>query len=201
MQGDAVAIAAVDMGAYRAVTMRPQLLGEFFDQPHHPREGHTRRHVSGYQREVPLCPPLSLHRADLVLPRFMTVDRPFIPSTSNSSVFAPAFATAFIKCLESLPNLHTLEIGSEEDIWSLSSRYLRRALMFVKLPQIKTLILPPAAHHLLKPCTNVEDVDWVIGSRPAVIPDGFLRSLASIRDSKIKRMAIPLILPGSPSRK
>jgi len=145
--------------------------------------------------------PCPWTRLTCVLPRFMTVDRPFIPSSFKLSVSAPALATTFTECLESLPNLHTLEIGSEEDTWLLSSRYFRQALMFAKLPQIKALILPPSAHHFLKPCTNVEDVDWVVGSRPAVISDEFLRSLASIQDSKIKRMAIPLILPGSPSRK
>jgi len=62
MQGDAVAIAAVDMGSHRAIAMRPRVLWAFSEEPHHPCEGHTRRHISGYQREVPLHSSLSLDR-------------------------------------------------------------------------------------------------------------------------------------------
>jgi len=77
---------------------------------------------------------------------------------------------------------------------------IKEALKGVKLPQIKTLILPPAAHPFLKHCPNVEDVDWVVGDEYTT-SDEFLGSLASIRDSKIKRLAIPLVLEGNPPRK
>lgn len=106
----------------------------------------------------------------------------------------------FIKCLESLPSLHTLEIGQDDEC--ITTPLGRNALKLkrVNLPQIKTLILPPAAHLLLKYCPNVEDVNWVIGNMP--IPSGgFLGSLASIRDSKVKRLTISLVLPGNPSSK
>ena len=108
----------------------------------------------------------------------------------------------FIKCLRSLPNLHTLEIGQEDGYItpSLKKDAFRLKIKGVKLPQVKTLILPPAAHSLLKHCPNVEDVNWVTGDR-TISSDEFLGSLASIRDSKIERLAIPLILPGNPSRK
>jgi len=103
----------------------------------------------------------------------------------------------FIKCLGSLPNPHTLEIG-QEDWYTMHT--LKLKFEGVKLPQIKTLIPPPALHPLLKHCPNVEDVDWVIGDE-TVSSDEFLGSLTLIQDSKIKRLAIPLILPGNPSRK
>ena len=106
----------------------------------------------------------------------------------------------FVKCLRSLPNLHTLEIVQEDGYITPSLKNpLRLKFKGVKLPQIKTLILPPVAHPLLKHCPNVEDVNWVVGDR-TISSDQFLRSLASIQDSKIKRLAIPLILPGNPSR-
>jgi len=103
----------------------------------------------------------------------------------------------FIQCLGSLPNLHTLEIARAH---SRITTPLANALKRVNLPQIKTLILPPAAHPLLRHCHNVEDVVYVVGDE--IIPsDEFLMSLASNLDSKVKRLVIPLILWGDPSRK
>ena len=103
----------------------------------------------------------------------------------------------FVKCLKSLPNLHTLIIGCAGDS-SITTR-LKNALMFVKLPQIKTLVLPPEAYPLLQHCRNVEEVACKV-TRGAVFSAGFLRSLASNRDSKVKRLAIPLTLWPNPSR-
>jgi len=104
----------------------------------------------------------------------------------------------FVKCLESLPNLHTLEIGMLN--YHPRTSNLRNAIKDVKFPQIKALILPPTAHPFLKHCPNVEDVDWVMRDR-TMTSDEFLGSVASIRGSNVKRLAIPLIVPGSPSRK
>jgi len=103
----------------------------------------------------------------------------------------------FVECLGSLPNLHTLEIARAHNRITTP---LENALKCVKLPQIKTLILPPTAHPLLRHCHNVEDVVYVVGDE---IPpsDEFLESLASNQDSKVKRLAIPLVLWGDPSRK
>jgi len=104
----------------------------------------------------------------------------------------------FARSLEFLPNLHTLEIGLA-GYYPLAPPF-GNALNGVKLPQIKALILPPIAHILVKHCPNVEDIDWVIGEH-TVIPYEFLRSLMSTRDSKVKRLAIPLVSPGNPSSK
>ena len=76
---------------------------------------------------------------------------------------------------------------------------LSNALKRVKFPQVKALILPPAAHPLLRHCHNVEDVVCVVRER-ITSSDEFLRSLASIPDPKVKRLAIPLILCDNPSR-
>ena len=107
-------------------------------------------------------------------------------------------STVFVKCLESLPNLHTLEIGSA--CYFPYPPLLKHELKRVKLPQIKTLILPPAAHHLFRHCPNVEDVDWVIGVKNATCGELF-DSLVPIRHSKIERLAIPLVPQGNQSRK
>ena len=104
---------------------------------------------------------------------------------------------SFVKCLESLPNLHTLEIGSGDEI---TTTPLKNALKRVKLPQIKTLIIPPAAHPLLQCCRDVEDVVCVVRYKP-ISSDEFLESLASNLDSKVERLAIPLVLGTNPSRK
>ena len=104
----------------------------------------------------------------------------------------------FAECLKTLPNLHTLSIGSIRDFHTTP---LEKALKGVKLPQIKTLTLPPAAYPLLQRCHDVEDV--VCGIRDVNGPSGneFLRSLVSNQDSRLKRLAIPLALLPNPSGK
>ena len=133
--------------------------------------------------------PFSASGATLicVFYRFMTMDIIW-----NKSSFPP-----FVKCLQSLPNLHTLEIG-----WvnSSATTELNDALTGAKLPQIKTLILPHAAHPLLQHCRDVEDVVCIAGN-VSVSPDEFLGSLPFWRDSKVKRLAIPLVSWVNPSRK
>jgi len=103
----------------------------------------------------------------------------------------------FVKCLASLPNLHTLEIGW----WHLRvTAPLEKALEGVELPQVKALILPSYAYPLLRHCRNVEGV--VCMAEHGCMPFcGFLESLESNQDSKIKRLTIPVVWLGSPSRK
>ena len=114
-----------------------------------------------------------------------------------SGIWNNSILPKFVKCLEFLPSLHTLEIGrADGDI----TTPLEKALKRVKLPQIKVLILPPTVHPLLRHCCNVEDVVYVVMNR-AVLMDEFLASLASNQDSKVKRLTIPLASCGSPSRK
>jgi len=103
----------------------------------------------------------------------------------------------FVKCLESLPSLHTLEIRRADDYITTS---LKDALKHSKLPQIKALILPPCAHPLLQRCRNVENVDYVIKDKPVGF-DEFLGFLASIRCSEVRRLAIPLVLGSKASSK
>ena len=104
---------------------------------------------------------------------------------------------SFITCIESLPNLHTLEIGRTD---STITTPLKDALKRVKLPQIKTLILPPTAYPLLRHCRDVGDVVCVIRD-DIVSSDEFLVSLASNRNSKVRRLAIPLVSRGNQSSK
>ena len=111
------------------------------------------------------------------------------------TIWGDSAVPPFARCLESLPNLHTLEIGQAD---SSITTPLENALEHIELPQIKTLILPPTVHPLLRHCNNVEDVVCVIRDT-TISSDGFLESLASNRDSKVKRLAIPLISWGNPS--
>ena len=103
----------------------------------------------------------------------------------------------FVRCLESLPNLHTLEIGQAEGPITTP---LKNALKRVKLPQIKTLILPTTVYPLLQHCCNVEDVICVVRDT-TVFSDEFLGSLASNQDSKVRRLAVPLVSVGNTFRK
>ena len=100
---------------------------------------------------------------------------------------------SFVRCIESLPNLHTLEV------WGDAKTSLKKALKGVKLPQIKTLILPPNAYPFLRHCRDVENVVCVV-MYGITYSDGILRSLASNRNSKVKRLAMPLGLWTNPSR-
>ena len=104
----------------------------------------------------------------------------------------------FVRCLESLPNLHTLEIEWEDGHTMTTS--LKNALEHLELPQIRTLILPVGAYPLLRRCGNVEDVVYRAGCG-SLPPDNFLVALASIQHSKVKRLAIPLVLWADLSRK
>ena len=111
--------------------------------------------------------------------------------------FDSSALSSSVKCLKSLPNLHTLEMGGMDDFITTP---LKKALKSVELPQIKTLILFPTAHPLLQHCRNVEDVACMVRYQ-TVFPAGFLRSLLSNQDSKVKRLTIPLIMGDNPSRK
>ena len=102
-----------------------------------------------------------------------------------------AIVPPFVECLESLPNLHTLEIKWVDNNTITTS--LENALENLELPQIKTLILPLGAYPLLRHCYNVEDVVYLVGLEN-LPPDNFLVALASIPDSKVKRLAVPLVL-------
>ena len=104
---------------------------------------------------------------------------------------------SFVKCLKSLPNLHTLEIGWVDDS---DTAALKRALWGVKLPHIKTLTLAPTAHPVLEHCPDVEDIVCVARDQD-VSPDKLLRSLPPKQGSKVKRLAIPLVTCANPSRK
>ena len=102
----------------------------------------------------------------------------------------------FVECLKFLPNLHTLEIGRA---YSCTTIPLENALKHIKLPQIKALTLPAATYPLLRHCRDVEDVVCVVLDG-AILYDEFLGTLASNQESKVKRLAIPLISWDNPFR-
>ena len=110
-----------------------------------------------------------------------------------------ATASLLVECLGSLPNLYTLEIPwADERI----AGALENALGRMKLPQIKTLVIPPAAHPLLRHCHGIEDLAFVVRyTRTPTPSDQILSSLASNRNSRVKRLAIPLVSWANPSRK
>ena len=67
-------------------------------------------------------------------------------------------AKLFVECITTLPNLHTLEIVSMSGgriVQSLATALEKRKQ---EIQQVRTLVLPPAAHWLLRYCPNVEDL-------------------------------------------
>ena len=102
---------------------------------------------------------------------------------------------SFVRCIESLPNLHTLEV------WGDAKTSLKKALKGVKLPQIKILALSHFVYPLLQHYHDVEEVACPARNITKLSSDGFLSSLMSNRDSKLKRLVISLALLPNPSRK
>jgi len=92
----------------------------------------------------------------------------------------------FAQCLAVLPNLHTLEVIS---MGTHYSQPLCKALDGVKLPQIRTLILPSTSHGLLRHCPNVDDLTCT----PFRPDEDFVESL-SIGKQKLRRFAV--LFPG-----
>ena len=185
----------VAIGAMGVATARISLLtllelrGELRGEAQCHRECFAREAISGYQYEVLLASFLVPWLELICVPgRSMRVHL-----LGNRSTFR-----LFVKCLGSLPNLHTLEMGwvAHPNITTL----LQSALKGVKLPQIKTLILPPSAYPLLQPCRNVEDVACVVGYTEGPC-DEFIKSLTSNRHPRVKRLAVPLTTQVDSSRK
>jgi len=67
-------------------------------------------------------------------------------------------AKLFVECLVTLPNLHTLEIVSMSEGRTAQSLATALEKKGRNLQQVRTLVLPPAAHWLLRYCPNVEDL-------------------------------------------
>lgn len=91
----------------------------------------------------------------------------------------------FVECLAVLPNLHTLEIVSMRKDESVQS--ITVALERVKPQlQVRTLVLPPTAHWLLRYCPNVEDLTCC-----ATAPDeAFVGSLVVGRLTLLTKLAV-----------
>jgi len=69
-------------------------------------------------------------------------------------------AEHFVECLTTLPNLHTLEIASMRGggVARVFATALGERKTKLQLQQVRTLVLPPSAHPLLRYCPNVEDL-------------------------------------------
>lgn len=73
---------------------------------------------------------------------------------------------AFVNCLQSLPNLHTLELCH---VHHEMTTKLKLAFEGIKIPSIRTIVLPTIAHHILRSCPNVEDVTCNVGDGSQIL--------------------------------
>lgn len=73
---------------------------------------------------------------------------------------------AFANCLQSLPNLHTLELCH---VHQEMTTKLKKAFEGVTIPSIRTVVLPTIAHHILRSCPNVEDVTCNVGDGSQIL--------------------------------
>lgn len=177
-------------GRIEVLKILPDVVEISYKTVRHPLECFARGHVYGHQREVPLYPSLRLGRS-----RFVSSEGSWrCMSWTGTSPPLP-----FVRCLESLPNLHTLEIGWIDDFTTTG---LEDALNGVELPQIKALLIPRPAYPLLQHCRDVEEVVCIyVTEDKHPSSDVFLESLASNPNSKVKQLAIPLGPRPNPSRK
>ena len=89
-----------------------------------------------------------------------------VMSVTVSRYRMDAILPAFVKCLQSLPNLHTLELCH---VHQEMTTKLRLAFEKIKLPSIRTVVLPTIAHHILRSCPNVEDVTCNVGDGSQIL--------------------------------
>jgi len=65
---------------------------------------------------------------------------------------------AFAKCLQLLPNLHTVQVAG---VYGQIATAIKTAFKGYRFPQIRTVILPPLAHHMLSSCPQVKDITCI----------------------------------------
>ena len=91
-----------------------------------------------------------------------------------------AIVPAFASCLQSLPNLHTLELCHIHEGMATKTKKVFKG---VAIPSIRTVVLPTVAHHILRSCPNVEDVTCSYGDGSPI-----LGAIAS-KCPKVKRIS------------
>jgi hypothetical protein len=65
---------------------------------------------------------------------------------------------AFAKCLQSLPNLHTLQIAG---VYGQIATAIKTIFKGYRFSKIRTVILPPMAHHILGSCPQITDITCI----------------------------------------
>jgi len=98
----------------------------------------------------------------------------------------------FVECLTVLPSLHTLEIISMRKHGCAQSfaTALEGAKLQLQLRQVRTLVLPPIAHWLLRYCPSVEDLTCC-AAKPH---EAFVGSLVLGRLNRLAKFAV--LCPG-----
>jgi hypothetical protein len=86
----------------------------------------------------------------------------------------------FARCLKSLRNIRTLQICFIDQAAGFT---LGIAFGGVEIPSLRTILLPGAAHHILRSCPNVEDVTCIDSNG-----DEILRAIAA-RCPKVMRIS------------
>ena len=135
--------------------------------------------LAPYVRYSPPLVYLELSKPVLTVQRTLMVDFADNP---------PKTPGRFVKCLTTLPNLHTLEIVSmqgDEKIQSFAIA-LERTGTQLQVREVRTLVLPPTAHQLLRHCPNVEDLTCC-----ATEPDeDSVESLAACRSNRVAKFSV-----------
>jgi hypothetical protein len=70
---------------------------------------------------------------------------------------------AFAKCLQSLPNLHTLQISG---VFGQMATAFKTVFKGYRFSKIRTVILPSVAHHILSSCPQITDITCIGNLEP-----------------------------------
>lgn len=116
-------------------------------------------------------PSLTTHvrSVEYLFPLFCSILRNVVDSVMSVTISRYRMDTilpAFVDCVKSLPNLHTLELCHVHH-WMTTK--LRSAFEGTVVPSIRTVVLPTIAHHLLASCPNVEDVTCNVGDGSQIL--------------------------------
>ena len=63
----------------------------------------------------------------------------------------------FAQCLQSLPNVHTLQIAG---VFGQAATAIKTAFKNHRFLQIRTIVLPTPAHHVFSSCPQVKDITY-----------------------------------------
>ena len=108
--------------------------------------------LAAYVRYAHICPDFSQAQLMKYYITSRIVNVHFVKGSEGE------VASVFAQCLQSLPNVHTLQIAG---VLGQAATAIKTAFKNHRLLQIRTIILPNLAHHVLSSCPRVKDMTCI----------------------------------------